>query len=529
MTNDFEIQNGVLTKYTGTESDVTIPDGVTALGECAFSYCTSLRTVTAPDGVTKLGYGVFSGCTHLQTVTLPRRLTEMGGNIFGGCKQLQSVTIPDGVTEIGWDTFRDCEALESVTIPDGVKIIYPSAFLGCKRLQSIVIPDSVTKIQYCAFKNCENLEQITLSARITSIDDWMFEHCKRLQSVIIPNGVTSIGLSAFEYCTSLQSVTIPDGVTEIHLDAFRLCVNLHSIVIPESVRRIGDEAFRYCTKLENVSISGNVTKIEKNAFADCGILRTCVLAPESESAEWGKMLLRAFPIESLIPCFLLGNMETNEAFRKLLKSRVTAKAFRQSYIPFLIQNEKTELFIRLLAMIRKMEPEEIDEYLRLSTERNQSEITTRLMMYKQALYPPEKLAEMEEIEAEKEMGFREKTLADYRKLFAIRREQDTYVITKYKGKDPNVVLPASIHQIPVAYALSGNKVLQTVWIEDGTEAIGDGALAECVNLKSIHIPDSVKEISFNAFLACKNLTIYAHEGSYAQAYAAMQKIPFEAI
>ena len=40
-TNDFLIENGILTEYRGNKKDVVIPDGVTSIGEEAFSYCDS--------------------------------------------------------------------------------------------------------------------------------------------------------------------------------------------------------------------------------------------------------------------------------------------------------------------------------------------------------------------------------------------------------------------------------------------------------------------------------------------------------
>ena len=50
--NDFEVENGVLVKYTGAGGDVVIPDRVTGIGDRAFSQCKSLTSVTIPDGVT---------------------------------------------------------------------------------------------------------------------------------------------------------------------------------------------------------------------------------------------------------------------------------------------------------------------------------------------------------------------------------------------------------------------------------------------------------------------------------------------
>ena len=60
--NDFEIKNGVLVKYTGAGGDVVIPDGVTGIGDHAFSQCKSLTSVTIPDGVTSIGDCAFLGC-----------------------------------------------------------------------------------------------------------------------------------------------------------------------------------------------------------------------------------------------------------------------------------------------------------------------------------------------------------------------------------------------------------------------------------------------------------------------------------
>ena len=50
----FEINNGVLVKYTGKDKDVVIPDGVTSIGNEAFWGCGSLTSITLPDSVTSI-------------------------------------------------------------------------------------------------------------------------------------------------------------------------------------------------------------------------------------------------------------------------------------------------------------------------------------------------------------------------------------------------------------------------------------------------------------------------------------------
>ena len=52
---DFEIVNGELRKYRGTERYVVIPDGVTSIGDRAFEDCNWLAGITIPDGVTSIG------------------------------------------------------------------------------------------------------------------------------------------------------------------------------------------------------------------------------------------------------------------------------------------------------------------------------------------------------------------------------------------------------------------------------------------------------------------------------------------
>lgn len=51
--NDFVIENGVLTKYTGAGEDVVITDSVTSIGKHAFVCCTNLTNITIPDMVAR--------------------------------------------------------------------------------------------------------------------------------------------------------------------------------------------------------------------------------------------------------------------------------------------------------------------------------------------------------------------------------------------------------------------------------------------------------------------------------------------
>ena len=56
---DFTIRNGVLERYEGDDKVVTIPEGVTCIGEGAFWGCSKLRRVTIPESVTSIGKNAF--------------------------------------------------------------------------------------------------------------------------------------------------------------------------------------------------------------------------------------------------------------------------------------------------------------------------------------------------------------------------------------------------------------------------------------------------------------------------------------
>lgn len=146
--------------YRSSIKSAVIGKGVTSIGSCAFSGCSSLTSVTIPKGVTSIGSGAFFDCSGLTSVSIPSSVTSIGYGAFRGCSSLTSVTIPEGVTSIGRDAFEGCSSLTSVTIPEGVTSIGDSAFRGCSSLTSVTIPESVTSIDRHAFNWCDNLKDV---------------------------------------------------------------------------------------------------------------------------------------------------------------------------------------------------------------------------------------------------------------------------------------------------------------------------------------------------------------------------------
>ena len=258
MAYDFEV-DGIYYKFTGSSSvavtykgddpwssdntasysgQITIPStvnynnksySVTSIGNSAFFYCSGLTSITIPEGVTSIGDGAFE-YSGLTSITIPESVTSIGNDAFGWCSSLTSVTIPDGVTSIGSGTFSGCSSLTSITIPERATSIGDNAFQNCSGLTSITIPESVTSIGGSAFEGCSALTSVAIPKSVTSIGGYAFYGCKSLTSVTIPGSVTLIDYNAFENCSSLTSITIPEGVTSIGDGTFSGCSGLTSVL-----------------------------------------------------------------------------------------------------------------------------------------------------------------------------------------------------------------------------------------------------------------------------------------------------------
>lgn len=110
---------------------------------------------------TKLIYSTaFKNCTALTSVTIPDGVTNIGEEAFSGCTSLGNIVIPNSVTSIGGSAFKDCTSLVSITIPNSITSIETRAFYNCSSLASITIHDSVTRIDGAAFYNCTSIENV---------------------------------------------------------------------------------------------------------------------------------------------------------------------------------------------------------------------------------------------------------------------------------------------------------------------------------------------------------------------------------
>ncbi len=262
---DFVIdENGVLIKYKGNAEKVVVPEGVTSIGNGAFSVCTGLTSIELPEGITSIGNSAFSDCIRLTSIELPEGITSIGNSAFFHCIRLTSIELPEGIIGIGDSAFSDCENLTSIELPEGITSIGDSAFSGCTGLTSIELPEGITSIGNGAFSNCKNLTSIELPEGITSIGNGPFSGCTKLMSInISPENNVYVSYDGCLYnedftiliaCPSGKSrVELLEGISSIRDDAFSGCENLTSIELPKGVTSIGKKAFLMC---DNLTIYG---------------------------------------------------------------------------------------------------------------------------------------------------------------------------------------------------------------------------------------------------------------------------------
>lgn len=175
---------------------LSLPEGLTSVGELAFYGCENLSAVSLPDTVKRVGDYAFMDCTGLKMLNLGSGLTTIGEAAFSDCYSLATLSLPASLTTIGMKAFYRCESISAVTVPAGVKSLGTSAFAYCKSLVKATVKASV------------------------ELPDWLFYRCEKLSSVTLSGTVDAVGEDAFRGCSSLSTVNYNgSGVSAAALSA----------------------------------------------------------------------------------------------------------------------------------------------------------------------------------------------------------------------------------------------------------------------------------------------------------------------
>ena len=138
-------------------TNLTIPGGVTKVGDYAFEHCFSLTSVTIPEGCTTIGEYAFNNCQNITTASLPNSLTTIGSFAFASCARMHTA-IPAGVSYIGERAFNGAPLSSNIVVNQGV--IGERAFNACGSVMDLTIGAGVTYIGSNAFNEMGGLRNI---------------------------------------------------------------------------------------------------------------------------------------------------------------------------------------------------------------------------------------------------------------------------------------------------------------------------------------------------------------------------------
>jgi hypothetical protein len=301
-------------------TEVTLPSGMTEIGDNAFAGCTSLTSFEIPSTVTKIGPGAFAG-SGIEELTVPSTVTTVTYNsMFSGCSSLKTVTIGNQVTEISNWEFKGCAALETINIngtavdmenmvlPAGIQRVGDRAFEGCTQIVSAEVPEDTWGIMRGAFAGCTSLESVELSSA-RSVFDGAFEGCTSLKTIELPESLGYLGKNVFTG-SAVESLTIPEHartisqcalagaeslkevefkcpVTKLYQGMFcgdtaleqitfadGSSTEMKDLVLTPQLATVGKNLFAGCTQIESVTLGTDTVKISEGAFAGCTSLTT---------------------------------------------------------------------------------------------------------------------------------------------------------------------------------------------------------------------------------------------------------------
>ena len=205
-TNFGHIFGGANSSVPASLKTVTITGG--GIPAKAFKACANIMGITLENGVTSIGDAAFSGCSGLEKITIPFVGAKAGvtandtyqypfGYIFGtthytGSNETEqhyygpSTSSPTSstyyiptalkkVTVIGghilYGAFSNCSGLETIITRNTVESIGKNAFLGCDRVNTLVISKNVTNISEETFKGIPNSSNIYYGG---SEEEWLY-------------------------------------------------------------------------------------------------------------------------------------------------------------------------------------------------------------------------------------------------------------------------------------------------------------------------------------------------------------------
>lgn len=500
---NFVINNGVLTKYNGWQSYVTIPDTVTEIGKDAFKNNTSMMYVEIPDSVTSIGDNAFYGCKNLVTVSIPDSVKTIGSGAFSYCASLASVYLPQNkdYTIVSSGVFSNCTRLKEIIIPDAVTKIGTRAFSDCTSLKNVKLSKKLETLSKFAFYNCDEINEIEVPNSLKSAGDtdyynggWSevgaFVDCDNLKEISFEEGTTNVATHIFAHCNGIEKITIPDSVTTIESYAFYKCQNLVCVDLPENLVKIGECAFYNASSLANLDLPKNLEAIGGQAFHNCVNL-TEIVIPKNLKVGGGYTFWGMRDFGAFDGCSNLKNIKFEDGISIIpIFLFKDCNGIESITIPDTVTTIKTESFKNCTNLREVVIPDSVT-----TIGDNAFEDCTKLEM----ITIPDSVTKI---------GDSAFSGCTSLKNVKLSKALETLGESAFYNCDglTEIEIPKSIkYGGGIKGAFSSCSDLKNVYFEEGTTRIATGLFARCDGIESIVIPDTVTTIEDRAFYNCINL------------------------
>ena len=226
-----------------------------------YQYREQIKTISLPDGLTSIGNYAFQGLASLESVVIPESVTKFGNGAFHSCAGLTSLNIPQSVTSVGNDCFSGRQALTLAVLRGSYGIRY-----AIKNSVPYAVSGETRKIT--AQGSCgDTLCWILFEDGTLEFDGY--------GNMYGWSAAKDVPWSAQK--DNIKSLSIPEGVASVGARAFYECANLSAVKLPESLKSVGDYAFSKCASLTTLLIPKDASSISSSAFSECSGLTLTVI------------------------------------------------------------------------------------------------------------------------------------------------------------------------------------------------------------------------------------------------------------
>lgn len=427
----------------------------------AFSGCGSLKRVQLPETLEVVQRESFKESVALEEVISPSNLTCFEKNAFIGCVRLQEeqglllihdkvvdyfgdsshVVIPNGVKKIDDYTFFENKNLDTITFPNTLEEIGDSAFGLCINLKEVVLPDSLITMRTSAFAFCDALEKVVLSDGLECLEVQVFANCRALREVVFGKGLKVIEKRVFHQCISIISLHLPPHLKIIHQEAFCDCENLEEIYVPNSVELISGYVFDWCTSLRTLAFAHNELELEKlDIYPSSFVYYETMLHISSFFVnKWEPTEQKEYYIRQLHHWEEL--TEKEQTFFEEAWGREQEYDFFRALV---FEHGSTSNIVCYFEKGYGLSLEEIEDYLCVSIEKNNTEVTAMLLEYRRKNFTKE---EMEALEHSNEMvalGLEKPTMRQLQRKWKVKDCGDVLTLVGYRGKQREEIVPEGI-------------------------------------------------------------------------------------